>query len=330
MSLVSSSLPRSAFATCTAFGLGTCMCMGLHRCRFVGWDVLDGAHAKSKKQVGKPCIPLRSWYEDTPHPAPPLLQGRTILVHGLRFVGGWISTCTRHVVVPRFHRPRSFLSSFLSFFLSPLGCLLLLLAIHASYPTQSLATCGADVGRSGQTRNEDGVGTSQRRRTTRTMDVHLGPSLLSHPHVLHLRLQHEPRRVRHATRSHASLSWNSVVRRTHTRRASPTTTYVGRADPKPPPSSRTTSPWRRSTTSTHVRGDAAIEQDSSLALARRETKRSSKEAVESTTTTDESYARRRPTTRACRTPRRSSWLHRRRKKHGRSHEHACRRPRAWK
>lgn len=124
--------------------------------------------------------------------------------------GGWISTFPRHVVVPRFHRPRSFL-----FFLSPLGCLLLL-AIHASYPTQSLATCGADVGLSGQTRNEDGVETSQRRRTTRTMDVHLGRSVLSHPLVLHRRLQDEPRRARHATRSKASLPWNSVVRRTHT------------------------------------------------------------------------------------------------------------------
>ena len=234
--------------------------------------------------------------------------------------GGWIST-TRHVVVPRIHRPRSFLPFFLHldvFFFLPS---MLRIQPKAWQRVVQMWVClGRLETRTVWKRPNDDV---RHERWTSTSDGPCFPIRMfpiddcrTNHHVCDM--PHDPK---HPCLGMASSDARTRISHHDVRRTcrSKTTTTIANRNP-----------CRRSTTSTHVRGDAAIEQESSLALARRETKRRTKDAVENTTTTDESYVRRRPTTRACRTPRGSSWLHRRRKKHGRSHAHACGRPRGWK
>ena len=193
-------------------------------------------------------------------------------------------------------------------------------------PNQSLAAV-VQMGWSWQTRNEVGDETfkdvERVERWTPTSD---GPSFPS---------ARSPSTIAGRTTTCATfhtilriLALGSVLRRTHA-------THISNHDIRRTYRYETTTianrnPRQRSTTSTHVRVDAAIEQESFLALVRHETKRRFKDPIENTTTTDKSYVRRRPTTRACRTPRGSSWLQQRRKKHGQSHAHACRRPRGRK
>lgn len=137
--------------------------------------------------------------------------------------GGWISTVTRHVVVPRFHRPRFFVSS-------SLGCLL---AIHPSYQTKAWQLWSKWVGLGRlETR-----WVMKRSRTSNELNDGRQPRMVRPflPLVPHRRLQDEPRRVQRFTRSYASLPWEASSD-AHTQHTSPTTTSVGRTDTKPPPS----------------------------------------------------------------------------------------------